>query len=58
METMTIVFLVKNYEGIGSFVAKYVEMTELLFFLIFESAMINEYEAVSSGCTDSLSFAL
>jgi hypothetical protein len=38
---------VKSYVDIVRFVAKYEEVKELLIFLNFESAMINEYKAVS-----------
>jgi hypothetical protein len=41
------VFFVKSYVSIVGFVAKCEEMSELLIFKKFESAMINEYKAVS-----------
>jgi hypothetical protein len=47
IETITIMLLVKSYVSLVGFVAKYEEMTELLIFLKFESAMINEYKAIS-----------
>jgi hypothetical protein len=46
VEMMIIVFLMKNYVNIVSFVANYVEMIVIIF-IKFESAIIKEYEAIS-----------